>query len=123
MSAGWPDEATLATLDEKEVLADPYGMLGSLIDFSFMMSAALPAWTALAGLSADQAYYLRSYVLAATKSERTPFLLRALFVSAVGFVEPLVTRLVELLLFRNACGSYESLADPRLDEDALTGVG
>ena len=45
-------------------------------------------------------------------------LLRALFVTAVGTVEPLVTRLVLLLFYYASPQSYRSLADPALEREA-----
>lgn len=45
-------------------------------------------------------------------------LLRALFAAAVASAEPLVTRLVRLLLFHGRTSQYSSLADPALDRAA-----
>ena len=61
---------------------------------------------------------MRSYLQFTVKSPRTPMLLRALLVTAVGTLEPLMTRLVRLLLFHQAPDAFGSLADPRLDDQA-----
>jgi hypothetical protein len=45
-------------------------------------------------------------------------LLRALFITAIGTVEPLVTRLVLLLLYYSEPQHYTSLADPTLERKA-----
>jgi hypothetical protein len=111
------DESKIAALDEAEVVADPYGTLGALIDMPTFTGAVLPTTAALADLSPDQFFYLRAHTQATVKTERTSMLLTALFVTAVGFLEPLVTRLVRLLLFRAEGSDYASLADPRLDRD------
>src|SRR5215472_14559297 len=60
--------------------------------------------------------YLAAYLRQALPTPRTPLLLRALFATAVGMVEPLVTRLVRQLMYRAAPQTYSSAADPKLDE-------
>ena len=72
----------------------------------------------LAGMSPDEGSYFTAYVQARDQLSRTPLLLRAVFAAAVGTVEPLVTRLVQLVLYEAAPGSYVSLADPELDKQA-----
>ena len=71
-----------------------------------------------ASLSSDELFYLRAYTRAKLKSERTPMLLRALFVTAIGTVEPLVTRMVLLLLYYANPGQYGSLSAAELEDDA-----
>jgi hypothetical protein len=81
-----------------------------------------PRFTQLVGglssPSANERSYLITYMQASIRSPRTPMLLRALFVTAVGSVEPLVTRYVTLLLFDAEPGVYSSLADPSLEKKA-----
>ena len=69
-------------------------------------------------MSPDEGSYFTAYVQAKDQLSRTPLLLRAVFAAAVGTVEPLVTRLVQLLLYEAAPGFYASLADPELDKKA-----
>jgi hypothetical protein len=59
-----------------------------------------------------------AYLRASHKSARTPTLLRAAFVTSIGTLEPLVTRLVLLLLFYVNPGTYGPLADPVLERRA-----
>ena len=69
-------------------------------------------------MSPDEGSYFAAYAQAKDQLSRTPLLLRAVFAAAVGTVEPLVTRLVQLVLYEAAPGSYASLADPELDKKA-----
>ena len=45
-------------------------------------------------------------------------MLRAVFAAAVAVVEPLVTRMVLLVLYKAMPDAYTSLADPELDDKA-----
>lgn len=112
------DEAALASITPVEMMANPFGIAGAMIDVKAYAEQALPAVPALLSLSAQEMVYLRAYLRHAIPSPRTPLLLRALFATAVGTVEPLVTRLVRLLLFYGNAGQYRSLADPTLDKKA-----
>lgn len=112
------DEEALGSLTPTEVIADPFGTLGALLDLPAYLQQALPAAAGLASLSSREMLYLVAYLRQAAVSPRTPLLLRALFVTAVGTVEPLVTRLVRLLMNHAAPQQYSSLADPRLDQQA-----
>lgn len=112
------DLSAINAISEAELLADPFGVLGSLIDPSAVLAAVQPDPSQVADLSADQVFYMRSYLQFAMKSPRTPMLLRALLVTAVGTLEPLMTRLVRLLLFHQAPDAFGSLADPSLDDQA-----
>jgi hypothetical protein len=99
-------------------MANPFGTIGALIDLAAYKQRALPATAELASLSSREMLYLATYLRQALPTPRTPLLLRALFATAVGMVEPLVTRLVRMLMYRAATQDYSSLADPRLDEQA-----
>lgn len=112
------DEAAIASIGEAEFLANPFGIFGTLIDPSAFVSAIQPEASGLAHLSADQVFYLRSYITAKMKEPRTPTLLRALFVTVVGTIEPLVTRLVRILLYQQTPSDYASLADSSLDDES-----
>jgi hypothetical protein len=112
------DEEALRSLTPTEVMADPFGTIGALLDLPTYLQQALPAAAGLASLSSREMLYLVAYLRQAAVSPRTPLLLRALLVTAVGTVEPLVTRLVRLLMNRAAPQAYSSLADPRLDQQA-----
>ena len=69
-------------------------------------------------LSMDEMFHLRAYMRAKLKSDRTPMLLRALFVTSIGTIEPLVTRLMLLLLYHANPQVYESLASVELEDKA-----
>jgi hypothetical protein len=69
-------------------------------------------------MSPDELFYFSVYLQAADRQPKAPALLRALFAAAVAAVEPLVTRLVQLLLYEREPDAYTSLADPELDEHA-----
>jgi len=113
-----PDENALASLTAADVMADPFGTVGALIDMPAYVEQALPAAAALTSLSPREMLYLRAYLRQAIASPRTPLLMRALFVTAVGTAEPWVTRLVRLLMYHAAPDAYSSLADPQLDQEA-----
>lgn len=109
------DESVVSGLSERDAMADPFAILGRLIDIPEQAALALSAVEQASGLSGDEMFYLRTYMRASLKSARAPMLLRAVFVTCIGIVEPLVTRLVLLLLYYASPGAYESLADPALE--------
>ncbi|MGH3225350.1 MAG: hypothetical protein ACRDPY_42820 [Streptosporangiaceae bacterium] len=117
------DESALAGLTAAEITADPFGIADSLMDpaayVARVFSALGPDLMAqLGAMSADEASYLAAYLQAADQQPRAPVLLRAVFAAAVATVEPLVTRMVLLLLHEAAPDAYASLADPELDSKA-----
>ena len=112
------DESAVSGLTMRDAVADPFGILGRLMNVPDQAAVAVEALAQVATLSGDEMFYFRAYVRAKLKAERTPMLLRALFVTAVGTVEPLVTRLVLLLLYYASPQSYRSLADPALEREA-----
>jgi hypothetical protein len=123
-AADKPNESALGRVTVTQVMTDPFGTLDGLFD--------MPAYGArvvsdprfiqlvdgLSSISANERSYLVTYMQASIRSPRTPVLLRALFVAAVGSVEPLITRYVTLLLFDTRPGVYSSLADPSLERKA-----
>jgi len=115
--SGEVTDADLGSLSQAEVMADPFGVLGRLTNLSRQTELGLSAISLAMGLSADELLYLRAYVRARDKEARTPVLLRALFITAIGTIEPLVTRLVQLLLFRTDPDRYGSLAAVQLEKD------
>jgi hypothetical protein len=118
------DEVALENITAAEIIADPVGVVGRLTNFPAYLSDVLSrlgtaAFLAeLTGMTPEEGSYFVAYVQAKDQPPRTPLLLRALFAAAVGTVEPLVTRLVQLVLYEAAPGSYASLADRELDEKA-----
>lgn len=112
------DESAVSGLTMRDAVADPFGILGRLMNVPEQAAVAVEALGQVAGLSVDEMFYFHAYVRAKLKTERTPMLLRALFVTAVGTVEPLMTRLVLLLLYYANPQSYRSLADPALEREA-----
>ena len=123
-AAGISDESALDRVTVTQVMTDPFGTLGGLFDMPAYGARVVsdPRFTELvAGLSSDSANersYLIAYMQASMRSPRTPVLLRALFVTAVGSVEPLISRYVTLLLFDAEPGVYTSLADSSLEKKA-----
>lgn len=89
-----------------------------MVDLPAYLERALPAAAGLATLSSREMLYLVAYLRQAAVSPRTLLLLRAVFVTAVGTVEPWATSLVRLLMYHVASQEYSSLADPRLDQQA-----
>jgi hypothetical protein len=83
------DESALNGVSLGEMIADPFGFLAPLLDVNADISTALSAVAQTSDLSRDDMLYLRAYMKAAVMSDRTPVLLRALFVTAIGTVEPL----------------------------------
>jgi len=112
------DASALIGVSLREMIADPFGFLGPLLDMPGQVSAALSAVRHVSDLSQDDMFYLRAYMKATLMSDRTPVLLRALFVTTIGTVEPLVTRLIQLLLYYAEPQVYTSLADPELEDKA-----
>jgi hypothetical protein len=112
------DESALGGLSVREVLADPFGLLNRLTSNADQTELMLSAMGQVAAFSSDEIFYMQAYTRAKLKSERTPVLLRALFLTAVGTMEPLVTRLMVLLLYYTDQKKYASLADPALEKKA-----
>ncbi|MCW2936177.1 MAG: hypothetical protein JWM19_7139 [Actinomycetia bacterium] len=113
------DEAVVSGLSERDAMADPSGILARLMDVPGQAALALSLMEGASGLSGDELFYLRACVRARSSSARTPMLLQAVFLTSIGIAEPLVTRMVLLLLHHGSSpGAYESLADPRLEERA-----
>ena len=112
------DESAVSGLTMRDAVADPFGIVGRVMNVPEQAALAVEAMGQMAPLSAGEIFYLRAYIRARLKSERTPMLLRALLVTAVGTIEPLVTRLVLLLLYYASPQSYRSLADPALEREA-----
>lgn len=73
---------------------------------------------ALASMSANERVLPGHLYTGVDSLAANPMLLRALFVAAVGSVEPLITRYVTLLAFDALPGVYSSLADPSLERKA-----
>jgi hypothetical protein len=103
---------------------DPFGIAGRLMDIPAYLTEVISSFgsagfvTELAGMSPNEGFYLAAYAQAKDQLSRTPLLLRAVFAAAVSTVEPLVTRLAQLVFYETAPGSYASLADPELDKEA-----
>lgn len=124
IAADMPDESALDSVTVTQVMTDPFGTLSGLFDMPAYGAQVVsdPRFTqlfaGLSGTSANERSYLIAYMQASIRSPRTPVLLRALFVTAVGSVEPLITRYVTLLLFDAKPRAYGSLADPSLEKKA-----
>jgi hypothetical protein len=118
------DETALEGITAAVLVADPFGAVGRVIDSPAYQAKVLvrlgPAdfLAELAGMTPEEGSYLAAYVQVKDRPARTPLLLRAVFAAAVGIIEPLMTRMVQLVLYETAPGSYTSLADPELDKKA-----
>jgi hypothetical protein len=120
MDSQWEllDKAALADTDPALMLADPFGALRSVVDLDAMIRVLRDQFmSSAAPMSADEALYLHAYLQAAVREDRVPLLLRALFVTAVSMVEPIVRRMVQLLIYRAESDRFDSLADPKLDRE------
>lgn len=113
-----PDESKVSGLTLREAVADPFGIVARFMGVPGQTELAVSLAGQAASLSHDEMFYLRAYTQAKLKSARTPMLLRALFVTAAGTVEPLVTRLVLLLLYYADPQRCGSLAAPGLEDEA-----
>jgi len=123
MSRQYPvDEDALGNITAAEIVADPFGVVGRVTDFPAYLADVLSRLGStdfladMAAMSPEECSYFAAYVQARDQPPRTPLLLRALFAAAVGTVEPLVTRMVQLVLYEAAPASYTSLGDPELDK-------
>jgi hypothetical protein len=112
------DESAVSGLTMQQAVADPFGILNRLMNVPEQTALVVSMLEQAASLSPYETFYFRAYIRARQKAERTPMLLRALFVTTVGTVEPLLTRLVILLLYYGSPQKYRSLAAPELDADA-----
>jgi hypothetical protein len=117
------DESVLEGLSLADMQADLFGIVNQSMDTPAYVTHVLQALTPdlisrLSSLSADEGTYLAAYVHAVEPQPKTPALLRALFAAAVGAVEPLVTRMVLILLYEKSPEAYTSMADARLDKRA-----
>jgi hypothetical protein len=111
------DASVLDGLTLHQAIADPFGILARLTNVPEQTARVLSMLERAVALSPDELFYLRVYVRAKQKSERTPMLLRALFATVIGSLEPLVTRLVLLLRYHANPTKYESLAAEQLEDD------
>jgi hypothetical protein len=111
------DQFVLSGLTARDAVADPFGVIARLTTASEQTALVMSMMEQVAALSVDEMLYLRDYIRAWRKSERTPMLLRALFVTTVGMVEPLVSRLASLLLYQGSPGRYPSLAAEVLEAE------
>lgn len=106
----------MAGLTAAEITADPFGAADRLMDTPAYVTHAFRAGdrilTKLGSMSADEIFYFSVYVQAADQQPKLPALLTAVFAAAVATVEPLVSRMVQLLLYETAPDTYISLADP-----------
>jgi hypothetical protein len=122
VAAGTPDESAWESVTLTQVMTDPFGTLGGLFDMPAYGARVVsdPRFTqlvdALSSVSADERSYLIAYMQVPIRQPRTPMFLRALFATAVGSVEPLVSRYATLLLFDAESRVYSSLADPSLEK-------
>jgi hypothetical protein len=112
------DESKVSGVTIREAVSDPFGIVARFMDVPGQTELAVSLVERAASLSSDELFYLRAYTQAKLKSERTPMLLRALFITAIGTVEPLVARMVLLLLYYANPGQYGSLSAVELDDDA-----
>ncbi len=117
------DESVLEGLSSADLLAGPFGIINQAMDTPGFVQQVLQTLATdlegqLLGLSAAEATYLAAYLQAVDPQPKTPALLRALFAAAVGTVEPLVTRMVLVLLYEASPETYNSMADPRLEKKA-----
>jgi hypothetical protein len=78
----------------------------------------MPAFASAPVRSLDEYQYFAAYLNAIVRSKRTPLLVRALFVAAISTLEPLVTRMIHLLLHDKQPQRYTGLNDVNLDSDA-----
>jgi hypothetical protein len=112
------NESVVSGLTMQQAVADPFGILNRLMDVPEQTALVVSMLEQAASLSPDEIFYFRAYIRARQTAERTPMLLRVLFVIAVGTVEPLLTRLVILLLYYGSPQKYGSLAAAELEADA-----
>jgi len=117
------DESVLDGLSRADLVADPFAIVNRGMDTPAYVDQVLQGMGAelapqLLGLSTVEAAYLAAYLQAVDSEAKTPALLRALFAAAVGTVEPLVSRMVSIVLCDRSPQAYGSLVDPQLDRDA-----
>ena len=112
------DEDVVSSLTLSEVSADPVGALAAIIDFPAVAAQLLPPFLNAGLTSLDEVLYFTAYLRAVRRPQRTPLLLRALFVVGLGTLEPTITRMVQLLLHRAEPQTYASRSDAGLSEDA-----
>lgn len=117
------DESVLEGLSPADLLADPFGIILQAMDTPGFVQQVLQTLATdlecqLLGLSAAEATYLAAYLQAIDPRPKTPALLRALFAAAAGTIEPLITRMVLVLLYEASPDVYSSMADPQLEKKA-----
>ncbi|MGI5238564.1 hypothetical protein [Dactylosporangium sp. CA-139066] len=93
-------------------------ILASAVDVPGMAIQPLPGLMPTELDSVDELLYFQAYLQAVGQARRTPMLLRALLVAAVSTFEPLVTRMMHLLLQHTDPSTYPNLTSPELDAKA-----
>jgi hypothetical protein len=112
------DETAVAGLTGAEVMADPFGTITKLVDFSRIVEKYVVAAKDPPTDKMDESAYLLTYLRYRGSSPWAPTVLRALFVTAVSSVEPIVSRFVQLVLQHQDPTRFPSLASEELDEAA-----
>jgi hypothetical protein len=108
------DESAVSSLTLSEAMADPFGILGRLIDIPEQAALGLSAMAQAGSLSMDENVLPPRLHESQAQVRPDADAAAALFVTSIGTVEPLVTRLVLLLLYHANPQAYESLASAEL---------
>jgi hypothetical protein len=96
-------------------MADPFGVVSRLVDLGPIVAKLVAQAEAGLAATTDEALYTFVYLRYRGSSPRAPTILRALFVTAISSIEPVVSRFVQILLQKRDPATFPSLADQGLD--------
>lgn len=111
------DESAADGLTAADVMADPFGVVSKLVDFSPIVEKLVALASEVPAATTDEAAYTFSYLRYRGSSPWAPMVLRALFVTAISSIEPVVSRFVQILLQNRDPTTFPSLADEALEQE------
>ncbi len=111
------DESAADGLTAADVMADPFGVMSKLVDFGPIVEKLVALASEVPAATTYEAAYAFSYLRFRGSAPWAPIVLRALFVTAISSIEPVVSRFVQILLQARDPSSFPSLADEALEQE------
>jgi hypothetical protein len=111
------DRDAVERVTSAKFLTDPVGTVEAIApDAMGIIGDLMGEFSNLPLTSLDEADYLRAYATAPMRASRRSLLLRSLYLTGLGSIEPLLARMVRLLLVHAEGHRYPSLTAPGLEE-------
>ena len=115
---GQPIDTSVADgMSLADIMANPFGFLQQFVDFRPLLEPLLGLTRQIPARTANEAVYALTYLRYRSSLPLAPTLSRALFVTTVSSIEPVVSRFVQILLQRRDPIAFPSLADENLEQE------